>query len=77
MSKYHVFPHTVFFRNASRTTSKISWRVVDVDAGINERAWPREVVATCNDEDTARKVCAFLNGVSTAGLARHFNRVCP
>lgn len=62
--RYHAIPQTVFFRNAGRTTPRISWRIVDVDAGINDRAWPRKCVATANDEATGRRIADMMNGTN-------------
>lgn len=64
MARYHAIPQTVFFRNAGRTTPRISWRIVDVDAGINDRAWPRKCVATANDEATGRRIADMMNGTN-------------
>lgn len=62
--RYHAIPQTVFFRNAGRTTPRISWRIIDVDAGINDRAWPRKCVATANDEATGRRIADMMNGTN-------------
>jgi chromosome segregation ATPase len=43
--------------------------VVDVDAGHNERHWPRVTVATCNDEATATRIASMLNGEAAIGGA--------
>ena len=57
MNKYHVLPLTVYGPEG-RSKPRISWRVVDTEQSDDGR-WK---VATCPDEDIARKVCAFLNG---------------
>lgn len=63
--RFHAIPHTVFFRGPARvTTPRISWRIVDVDAGINDRAWPRKCVATANDEATGRRIADMMNGTN-------------
>lgn len=62
--RFHAIPHTVFFHSAGRNTPRISWQVVDVDAGINDRAWPRKVVASCRDEGQARQIADHFNGTN-------------
>lgn len=62
--RYHAIPQTVFFRNAGRTTPRISWKVVNVDAGHNERHFPRETVASTTDEAIARRIADMLNGTN-------------
>lgn len=62
--KYHAMPFTIFSRGGGRTVPKISWRVVDTDAGHNERFYPIVTVASCTDEAVARRIADMMNGVN-------------
>ncbi len=42
----------------------VSWQVVDVDAGLNERNYPKRIVASCAEEGAAEQIAAHFNGVN-------------
>lgn len=50
-------------RTGDRPALPISWQVVDVDAGINARAYPNKIVASCRDESQAQRICDMFNGI--------------
>jgi hypothetical protein len=45
-------------------TRKISFQIVDVDAGCTPRFFPKRVVASCADEADARRIEQLFNGVN-------------
>lgn len=78
--RFVVIPSTVFFHNGRTATPKISWRVVDVDAGLTPMKYPKKTVATCNDQTTADRIAAHLNGgtrfdeIAWQGCLDHANK---
>ena len=79
--RFVVIPSTVFFHNAGRSTPRISWRVVDVDRGLHPISkFSRVTVATCNDQTTADRIAAHLNGgtrfdeIAWQGCLDHANK---
>lgn len=57
--KYAVLPLEVYGPRAGMR--KISYRVVDVDAGLNERKYPKRTVAWSDSAETAERICAMMN----------------
>jgi hypothetical protein len=57
--KYAVIP----YRRILGRSTRLMWQVVNHEAGLNERAYPREVIAACMDKLNADRICAMYNGV--------------
>jgi hypothetical protein len=78
--RFVVIPSTVFFHHGRTATPKISWRVVDVDAGLTPMKYPKKTVATCNDQAIADRIAAHLNSgtkfdeIAWQGCLDHANR---
>jgi hypothetical protein len=64
--KYHALPFTVFRTSGRTSVSRISWKVVDTEAGHNERFYLIKTVASSTDEAVARRIVDMMNGVSSA-----------